>query len=203
MALQTSHLTRPALFPPSAFINLNHLGLSQKRRFDAKQRWILSLAARNDLIGVQELHASAARAQDCFFKHVATHTALYNSGGDQPGQCILISNKFLSTIGLHPETLVESPNHVHLVPEAAHGFWWRIGRQVKLFVNVSLHAGNARTRETQLNAITAALANFRRTHAEDEVVIVIGGDRNFVIRPDQHATSSATTWYPGRSLLEA
>ncbi len=75
------------LFPDSAFMNINHLGLSNKSRFDCKQTCVLDLAKRNILIGIEELHVSPGRAQDAFFSHITTHNALYNCHDSVPNAC--------------------------------------------------------------------------------------------------------------------
>ena len=53
-----------SLFPPTAFINVNHLGLSSKSCFDRKTKLIKVLSERNVFVNVCEVHVSAARAQD-------------------------------------------------------------------------------------------------------------------------------------------
>ena len=55
------------LFPHSAFVNINHLGLSTRSRFDCKHACLLDLAQRNVFVGVQELNVSSARALDDVF----------------------------------------------------------------------------------------------------------------------------------------
>ena len=58
-----------ALFPPAAFININHLGLSTRKRFDSKQRLVRTLVERNTFVNVEAIHVSSARAQDAVFDH--------------------------------------------------------------------------------------------------------------------------------------
>ena len=138
------------LFPDTAYININHLGLAQKPRFNAKQKLIRTLAARNVFVGVEELHYSSARAQDCFFDHVASHAVLYNTCASKPGQCLMICRRFLEALGIENDDYDASDgdsdsdvamdklsqHHVILIPGVAHAFWWQHDQALKMFVNV-------------------------------------------------------------------
>ena len=87
-----------SLFPPTATININHLGLSSKSCFDRKSKLDTVLAKRNAFVNVCELHASAGRAQDTFFNHFTTHDILYNLAEGVPGQGIMIDKSFTKYI---------------------------------------------------------------------------------------------------------
>ncbi len=72
------------LFPPTSAVNINHLGLSTKTRYDRKTKLIKLLVRRNIVVNVRELHVSAARAQDAFFDNFPTHHVLDNLENDLP-----------------------------------------------------------------------------------------------------------------------
>ena len=106
------------LFPATAFININHLGISQRSRFNAKQRLMARLASRNVFVGVQEIHLSPARAQAEFFDHLTSHSVLYNADGVAAGTAILIQKAFLEKVGVDDASL----NHWVIIPNVAHAF---------------------------------------------------------------------------------
>ena len=175
-----------ALFPDSAFLNINHLGLSHQSRFAAKQKLVGELAARNCLIGIQELHCSPARAQDAFFSHFPQHMCLYNSNGDAPGQCIMVAHPLLHRLGIAAEVDAIEQHHIVLLANVAHGFWWHHGSKVFLLLNIYLSAQSDAIRQRQLHNITQALRQFKAQHNGYTLVAVTGGDRNFVVKPEQH-----------------
>ena len=192
-----------SLFPNCAFININHLGISTKSRFNSKQRLISDLCSRNAVIGIQELHLSPARAHDSFFCHFGDHIPLYNVSDGHPGQCILVS-KFLPAIpGGDDASKAQflSEHHITLVPNVAHCFWWTHESNILVFVNMYLSAHDQSLRGSQLELITTALSEFCDLHANFTPIVVLGGDRNFVVRPHQHQSSANTSWHPGERVL--
>ena len=94
--LALSHM----LFPNSAFVNINHLGLSDKSRYTAKRNYVDSLLGTFAILGIQELHYSPARSQDLFLNHFHNHCVLYNTSDNVPGQCIMIEKRFLHKRGI-------------------------------------------------------------------------------------------------------
>ena len=101
---RTSLAATDCPFPNAAVININHLGLSAQTRFNAKQKLVRDLTTRNDLIGVEELHVSSARAQDVFFDHFHNFTTFYNINAMSPGQCIMVRNTFLEQNGMNNDS---------------------------------------------------------------------------------------------------
>lgn len=205
------------LFPDTAYININHLGLAQKPRFNAKQKLIRTLAARNVFVGVEELHYSSARAQDCFFDHVASHAVLYNTCASKPGQCLMICRRFLEALGIENDDYDASDgdsdsdvamdklsqHHVILIPGVAHAFWWQHDQALKMVVNVYLDAHDSKTRIEQLVELNARMREFLGQNVAHHSVVVVGGDRNFVVKQDQHETSAGTSWWPGEGTMNA
>ena len=197
----TQHNTEAPIVPPSAFININHLGLSEKERFDDKQHLIRSLARRNSVLGIQELHCSSARAQDLFFNHFASHIALYNSSGTAPGQALMVSRSWLDSLNLCPDDA--KLQHCIVVPNVAQAFWAKSANKILCICNVYLDAHDARLRIEQLTQIVQFIEQFKTEHAGMENVFVVGGDRNFVVRPEQHNSSRGTSWWPGGPTMSA
>ena len=152
---------RKPFFPHSAFININHLGLSTKSRFDSKQRYIRHLCKDNDFIGIQELHVSSARAQDAFFDHFTDFHCLYNCAARQPGQCIMIRKQFIDHKQLSSLYDFNSLHHLIFIPAVAHGVWCKEQGAIKLLVNVYLDSHSAATRRNQLLELTRKLKLFR------------------------------------------
>ena len=205
------------LFPNSAFVNINYLGLSSKSRFDTKLNYIRNLLNTSVFLGIQELHTSPAKAQDLFFVYFPSHAVLYNTLPGCPGQTILIDRSWLAERGIHalafesdhtvddvdvPMDTIEH-HHCIFIPSVAHGFWWHMHDRVHLFINVYLDAHDASTRVNQLRTLTGAIRNFQTDHANCDIVHVIGGDRNFVVRHDQHVSDNRTDWWPGDDTMHA
>ena len=138
------------LFPTSAFFNINHLGLSEKYRFNAKQTFLRSTSNFCKLIGIQELHASSATAQDCFFSHFSDFAVLYNVKIGCLGQCIMIDRSFLARCGIaarqfeNEHDILEedcpmdnlSYHHLIFISGVAHAFWWQDEATMHLFINI-------------------------------------------------------------------
>ncbi len=193
-----------APFPHSAFININHLGLSKKKRFNAKQSLIKMLARRNDFVAVEELHVSPARAQESFFDHVGSHVVLYNSHGNAPGQCIMINKSFSKQLGFELTVEALTHNHQIFIQNVAHAFWWIEGNTCKMILNTYLSAHDNHIRQQQIEEITRQFKSFKQQCTNCEhFVIIAGGNRNFVINQSQHQVSSGSSWYPGAGLLNA
>ncbi len=189
-------------FPNAASININHLGISSRVRFTAKHDLIRKLADRNRLIGVQELHLSEARAQDSFFDHYPTYTTLYNVAPGCPGQCIMIQNALLVDVGLDSES-ARNAHHEIFIPGIAHCFWWMCADELRVFVNIHLSPHSASIRRTQIETLTRKIEHFCAAHRHSSRVIVLAGDRNFVVNPYQHMSSAGTSWHPGDAILSA
>ena len=130
------------LYPDSAFININHLGVSQRSRFNAKQRLMARVTRDNTLIGMQELHLSPARAQDVFFAHLPSHLVLYNSDGVAPGTALLIKHSFLEEVGITDA----SQHHIVISHNVSQAFWWCADGVTFVFINFYLSAHDAALR---------------------------------------------------------
>ena len=59
------------------------------------------------------------------------------------------------------------------------------------------------SRRDQLVPLTRKLKTFLREHDGSPVAIVSGGDRNFVVRQEQHSSPNSTSWYPGNDVISA
>ena len=85
---QADHLARPKvamsdinrtidnnslLFPDCGFWNMHHLGIADKKRFNAKQKFLKEILLTSVLVGLSEVHASPARAQSLFFAVSTLH----------------------------------------------------------------------------------------------------------------------------------
>ena len=74
----TQHTDLNAPFPNTVFIYINHLGLSCRKRRNAKINFLRNLLSDCSLLGVEEIHCSPAVAQDLFLDHFHDHVVLYN-----------------------------------------------------------------------------------------------------------------------------
>ena len=126
-----------------------------------------------------------------------TCTTLYNIDGLAPDQCILNANKLLI---IHS---VENLNHPIIIPNVAHMISWRSDTCVCAFLNVYLDASEGATRVQQLAVIRNAVLRFHAQHEGTPVVMAAGGDRNFVVLPEQHISSQNTSWYPGDNHMQS
>ena len=189
------------IVPPTAFVNINHLGLSTQDRFDAKQALIKGLAARNRIVGIQELHCSSARAQSLFFDHFVSHVALFNNPDGAPGQVMLLSRSWLETANLSVDSL--HSHHCVIVPGVAHAFWLQIGDTILCVCNLYLDAHDAQARVEQMRLMRNFVEQFRVDHPASDHVFIVGGDRNFVVKPEQHNSSRGTSWWPGGPTMAA
>ena len=199
--------TTRLLFPPTATININHLGLSSKACFDRKSRLIKTLANRNTFVNVCEIHVSAARAYDAFFMHVPSHQPLFNLADGVPGQCMMIERRFLETICGHLDDAGRNQfltdHHRVLVPGIAHFFWWVDDNVCKINLHVYLDSHDSAVRTDQLLRIADGISSFRKLKVGHKLVIAASGDRNFVVKPEQHHSSASTGWHPGPGVIEA
>lgn len=204
----TEHDVMHLLFPPTAAININHLGLSSKTCFDRKHSLVKTLAARNVFVNVSELHASAARSHDAFFGHSTTHYALYNIDDFLPGQCMMIDNRLLHHIcpEFNDRRIRDDflrSHHEIFIKGIAHAFWWTDGELCKMNLHVYLDSHDSTIRREQMSMITDCLRTFKRKFEGRKFVIVVSGDRNFVVKPSQHSSSSFSTWHPVTGVLDA
>jgi hypothetical protein len=196
-----------ALFPPTTAININHLGLSSKSCFDRQSKLVKVLAKRNAFVNVCELHASAARSQDAFFNHFSTHDTLYNLAEGAPGQCMMIDKIFSKTLcgdenNAAREKCIKDHHEVFILG-IAHAFWWIQDNVCKVNLHIYLDSHDPGRRREQLRNITAQVTRFKQRTPGVRFVIVASGDRNFVVKPEQHASSAQTPWHPGADVLDA
>lgn len=208
------------LFPIFDFININHLALSDKNRFNAKQIFFRAMFVIHCL-SVQELHLSSARDQHCFFQCFPIHAILYNTQAGCLGQCILICRKLLNKCRiafmpfdfehgiLDKKRPMDNRNYHHLIfiPGVTHGFWWQVEYcmhlSLSLFVNIYLDSHDVARRQQQLKSVSHHVKSFRKEHKALHLIVVAGGDRNFVVKENQHISSCCTDWWSGDALMES
>ena len=58
-------------------------------------------------------------------------------------------------------------------------------------------------RTDQLLRISDGISSFRKLKVGHKFVIAASGDRNFVVKPEQHHSSASTGWHPGPGVIEA
>ena len=109
---------------------------------------------------------------------------------------------YSNDIKYHDEFLKE--HHEVVVPGTAHAFWWLGDDDVcRLNLHLYLDAHDHNRRRAQLDMITDKVNSFRRRMMDVPVVIVASGDRNFVVKPEQHSSSADSSWHPGSLLFSA
>ena len=166
-------------FPRCCWYNIRYLGLSDPGLREKKIANIRALCARNCMVGISEVHASAAVAVADFFCHIPNITPLYLAGGGD--HIILIDTEFFERhAGMH-KTIFDG---------CAHAVSWSCNGVAFLFVSLRLDAHDPRRRRIQLIEIQVNIGQI--VACTPHCRIAIGGDRNFVTCSSERHSSRAS-----------